>query len=406
MKILVIGLNYAPEPVGIGPYTAGMAEALAKAGHAVTVLCARPYYPQWQVDPAFRGGRLRPCAENGVRVVRLPIYVPRRPDGPRRVLHHLSFAAALCPAVVAEAWRSRPDVVVAIAPSLLSTTVARMAARLLRARLWLHVQDFEVGAAFATGLLASKGALARLAHGFERWALRADRVSTICAPMCAGLARRGVASDRIVELRNWAEVDDIRPLAAPSAYRQDWGIERPHVAVYSGTLANKQGIELVIAAARRLRHRRDLAFVICGEGPRRDALVAAAAGLDNLWFHPLHPRERLSELLGLASVHLLPQIAGAADLLLPSKLTNMLASGRPVVAAAAQGTALAREVEGCGLVVEPGDDARFAAAITCLIDDPALRARLGATARVRAESRWSRTQILTGFERQLRDLAA
>ncbi len=406
MNVLVIGLNYAPEPVGIGPYTAGMAEALVKAGHAVTVLCANPYYPGWSVDPAYSGLRPRRSCENGVEVVRLPIYVPRRPDGPRRVLHHLSFAAALCPAAIVQAPRARPDVVIGIAPSLLSTLVARMVARLTGARLWLHVQDFEVGAALATGLLAGKGVLARLATAFERWSLRADRVSTISPQMCEGLARRGVAAERIVEFRNWAAVDEVRPLTTPSGYRSAWQIERRHVAVYSGTLANKQGLELILAAARRLRHRRDLAFVICGEGPRRDALVAAAADLDNVWFHPLQPRERLSDLLGLASVHLLPQIAGAADLLLPSKLTNMLASGRPVLAAAAPGTGLAREVEGCGLTVDPGDEAAFAQGIVRLIDDPALCARFGRAARARAERRWSRAPILAKFERQLRELAA
>jgi colanic acid biosynthesis glycosyl transferase WcaI len=405
MNVLVIGLNYAPEPVGIGPYTAGMAAALAEAGHAVTVLCANPYYPGWSVSPAYRGWRKRCSIENGVRVVRLPIYVPRQPDGPRRLLHHLSFAAALCPTVLAEACRVRPDVVIGIAPSLLSTVVARMAARVLGARLWLHVQDFEVGAAFATGLLASKGALSRLARAFERWSLRADRISTISPQMCAGLARRGVPAERIVEFRNWASVDVSVPTAA-CGYRQEWQIERPHVAIYAGTLANKQGIEIVIAAARTLQHRRDLAFVICGEGPRRDALMAVAEGLDNVWFRPLQPRTRLSELLGLATVHLLPQIAGAADLLLPSKLTNMLASGRPIVAAAAPGTGLAREIDGCGLVVPPGDPASFAEAIEALIDDPTLQARFGEAARVRAEERWSRTPILARFERQLCELAA
>ncbi|VWX53049.1 WcaI family glycosyltransferase [Novosphingobium sp. 9U] len=410
MNILVIGLNYAPEPVGIGPYTTGMAEALADAGHRVTVVCARPYYPSWSVPIAHRGRRARRYSEQGVTVVRLPIYVPAKPDGPRRLLHHLSFVAAAIPAVIAEARRRRPDVVVAVAPSLLSSVVARGAARLLGVPLWLHVQDFEVEAVFATGLLSGKsllgGLLSRLAQGFERWSFGADRVSTISPQTCARLAGRGVALRKIIELRNWAAVDEIVPLSEASAYRAEWGIDRPHVAVYSGSIANKQGLGLIVAAAQRLQHRRDLAFVICGEGPQRAAIMAAAAGLDNIQFHALQPRERLSDLLGLASVHLLPQIAGAADLLLPSKLTNMLASGRPVVATAASGTGLAQEVEGCGIVTAPGNADAFAAAIERLVDDPQLGARLGQEGRRRAEERWSQSQILGRFERQLRELVA
>jgi len=126
----------------------------------------------------------------------------------------------------------------------------------------------------------------------------------------------------------------------------------------------------------------------------------------NIQFRPLQPRERLGELLGVASLHLLPQIAGAADLLLPSKLTNMLASGRPIVATAAPGTGIAQEVAGCGLVVPSGDALGLACAIERLVDDRALRAAMGVRARERAEERWSRTRILGRFERQLCELAA
>lgn len=406
MNILILGINYAPEMVGIGPYTAGMAEFLAAAGHAVTVVCAKPYYPQWKVDPAFAGGGNRISVENGVRVVRVPTYVPANPDGKRRVAHHASFAARAHLALAAEVRRSRPELVIGIAPSLISMAAARHVARRTRAKLWLHIQDFEVDAAFATGLLNEAGAIAKAARRFEGWAIAADRVSTISPQMRAKLADKGVAESRITQFRNWADIDSIVPLETPSPYLREWGIDRRHVAIYSGNIANKQGIEIVVDAARQLKGRRDLAFVVCGNGPNLARLKARSADLDNIHFHDLQPRQRLSDLLGMASVHLLPQIAGAADLVLPSKLTNMLASGRPVVATALPGTGLANEVEGCGLVVAPGDVAAFASAITRLLDDDALRTRTGIAARRRAEESWSRDAILTAFEKEVRSMAA
>ena len=405
MDILILGLNYAPEPVGIGPYTTGMAEALVAAGHDVRVICGKPYYPQWRVQPGYEGGATRDV-ERGVSVHRLPIYVPADPNGRRRLMHHASFAARALPAMLAAVGRRRPDAVIAIAPSLIASVAAHAAARRARAPLWLHIQDFEVEAAFATGLLADGGTLARAARGFEGQAMRADRISTISPQMCARLRERGIAPERIVEFRNWANTDAIVPLRHPSAYRAEWNIAEPHVALYSGNIANKQGIEIVVAAARHLAGRRDLKFVVCGNGPNRERLVAAAAGCDNIVFHDLQPAERLSELLGLASVHLLPQIADAADLVLPSKLTNMLASGRPVVATAPEGTGLAQELEGCGVVTPPGDAAAFANGIAALLDDPARRDRLGAAARVRAEERWSKDAILARFEAELAAMVA
>lgn len=406
MNVLVLGINYAPEMVGIGPYTAGMAQFLVQVGHSVTVVCAKPYYPQWKVDPAFAmRGRLT-SAEQGVRVVRVPTYVPSQPNGIRRLAHHMSFAARAELAMIAETRRSKPDVVIGIAPSLISMIAARDAARRAGAKLWLHIQDFEVEAAFATGLMRDKGSLANAARKFENWAIEADRVSTISPQMCAKLIQKGVPRERIVEFRNWANIDEVVPLEGSSRYRAEWGIDRPHVAIYSGNIANKQGIEIVVDAARLLSHRKDLAFVVCGNGPNRLKLAESSAGLDNIHFHDLQPRERLSDLLGMASIHLLPQIAGAADLVLPSKLTNMLASGRPIVATALPRTGLADEVEGCGIVTPPGDAAAFAKGIESMLGDPALLERMGRAARQRAEAYWSRDAILVAFHDNLRSLVA
>lgn len=406
MRILVLGLNYAPEPIGIAVYTTGLCEALAAAGHQVSVVAARPYYPAWRIDPSYRGRRRRRERVAGVDIRRVPLYVPARPTGAKRILHHLSFAAAALLPTLVRARRLRPHLVFTVAPSLASAPVAALAARVAGARSWLHIQDFEVEAAVATGLLDPRSRVTRLASGLERRIVRRfDRVSSIGPEMCARLeTRMGVARERIVELRNWSDVDRIAPLAGPSLYRSLWRIDRPHVALYAGNIAMKQGIGIVLDAARRLRHRRDLLFVICGEGPTRAELEAKAADLDNISFQDLQPADRLGDLLGLASVHLLPQRADAADLVLPSKLVNMLASGRPVVATAAPGTGLRREVEGCGIVTAPGDADRFAEAIVRLIDDRDARDAFGAAARRRAEERWAPRAIIGRFESAIGEL--
>jgi len=397
MRLLFLGLNYAPEEIGIGLYSGELLRCWAQAGHEADAVVGQPYYPQWRVWPGY-GGRRRETEEDGVRVLRCPLYVPARPSGLRRILHHLSFAASCLLPMLVRARRGRPQLVMTTAPSLIAAPVALLAAKLSGARAWVHVQDFEVEAAFATGLVRQTGAKARLARAFERAILRRfDVASSISPQMCARLEARGVAPERIVEVRNWADIDAVVPLTRPSAYREEWGIATPHVALYSGNIAYKQGIELVIEAARLLRHRADLTFAICGEGPTRAQLEREAAELPNVVIRDLQPKARLGELLGMASVHLLPQLAGAADLLLPSKLTNMLASGRPVVATAGKGTGLAGEVEGAGLVTPPGDAAAFAAAIERLIDDPAEAAKLGQAARGRAEERWSRDGIVARF---------
>lgn len=405
-KILFVSVNFAPEMISTGLYATGTAEFMARNDMDVSVIAANPYYPAWKVFEGWPSYRyVAECPHEQLRVIHCPSYVPANPSGLKRILHFLSFNFTAFPVAVWRAWRDKPDLVFVVVPSMISAVVALMAARVAGARTWMHVQDFEVEAAFATGLLPKEGLIAKLARGFELKMLRRfDRVSSISEPMLAKLVAKGVPEPHTYEFRNWADLSRINPIEGPSSMRDELGISSRHVALYSGNLANKQGLEIIPQMARKLSHRSDLTIAVCGDGPMRQKLIELSEGLGNIRFFPLQPIEKLSELLGMADVHILPQIAGAADLVLPSKLANMLASGRPIVATAAEGTALWREVDGCGLNVSPNDSAGLAAALERLLDDDALRKRLGHAARARAIERWDGGEIRSRLMTELAKL--
>ena len=406
MRIVLIGINYAPEIISTAVYSTGLAEDMAARGHAVCVITAQPYYPAWKVMDGWPKYTYRSeVSASGVRITHCPLYVPSRPSGMKRILHHITFAITAMPIAIARALREKPDLVVVVAPSLLSGPVGWIAARLSGARTWLHIQDFEVEAAFATQLLKADSFIGRQAMRFEAWLLKKfDRVSTISRPMLDKLRQKGVPESRIHELRNWANLSKVTPLAGVSPLKAELGISTPYVALYSGNLANKQGLEIIPEAARKLAHRKDITIAVCGDGPMRERLMEMSADVPTIRFFPLQPLDRLSDLLGMATLHLLPQIAGAADLVLPSKLTNILASGRPVIATTKVGTALADEVADCGLVTSPGDAAEMAKAIEALLDSEELRRRLGRNARQRALEHWDGAAILGRFADALANL--
>jgi colanic acid biosynthesis glycosyl transferase WcaI len=397
MRILLLSLNYAPEPTGIAVYSSGLAETLVSLGHTVACVAANPHFPRWKLFDGFPAWRWTKRQEAGVSVMRCPIYIPAKPNGAARIAHYLSFLVTAAGPMLWQALKFRPDVVLCVAPSLVSAPVALVAARLAGAKSWLHFQDFEVEAAQVTDNMRSGGAVARAAGAFERSMITAfDRVSSISNEMCRKLIEKGRDAADVFELRNWAEIDEIKPQPG-STYRSAWGIETPHVALYSGSIARKQGIETIVEVARLLKDRNDLTFVVCGNGPTRSAMEESAGDLTNLRFHDLQPKEQLCELLNLATVHLLPQRADAADLVLPSKLANMLASGRPVVAGVFPGRGLAREVEGAGLICTPDNAPAMAGAVERLLDDPQLHRACAERAVERARESWSRRTIIERF---------
>ncbi len=318
---------------------------------------------------------------------------------------HLAFFAFLSFPVMALQALWRPQVVWVVEPALFCAPSALFVARLCGAKAWLHVQDFEVDAAFDLGLLRGQR-LRALLVGAERSLMRRfDVVSTISKRMHSQLIAKGVAPEQAKMAANWVDMS-LFALTSPvgvAGYRKALALpEGALVALYSGNMGGKQGLSVLAQVAKLCLGVFDaLVFVFCGDGAGRADLVARCQGLSNVRFMDLQPAESLPDLLATADIHLLPQRADAADLVMPSKLTGMLASSRPVVATARPGTELADVVEGCGLVVPPDDPQAMAQAVISLAKDPALRKRLGAAGYFYACANLDKNAVLTGFEAEL-----
>lgn len=404
MRILIHGLNFAPEPTGIGKFTGEMAAWLAGRGHQLRVVTAPPYYPEWRIGAGYSSWFWRHERMGDIDVYRCPLYVPGRPRGFSRLTHLLSFAASSKPVALFQALAFRPDVVIAIAPALVSVPGSWLAARVSGAKAFLHIQDFEIDAAFALGIV-SGGGVRSLALALESWLLRRfDRVSSITPAMVGRLAEKGVAPEHRLLFANWVDTTTIHP--APSTLRTQLNLPAGAiVALYSGNMGEKQGVETLADVARALAGTQ-VHLLLAGAGAAAGRLARATSGMAQVHWLPLQPVEKLNDLLNAADLHLLPQRPDAADLVMPSKLAFMLASGKPVVAGAAAGTALARAIEGCGIAVAPGDAKAMAVAISELATDAPRRLQLGEMARRRAIAEWDREAILSGYEKALMEAAA
>lgn len=399
MRILIYSMNYHPEQTGIGKYSGEMAAWLIQQGHEVHVVCAPPYYPSWSIYPGYSSWKYTMRVEHGVQVYRTPLWVPSRPSGVSRLTHLITFAIGSLPVMLYHAFR-RPDIVFTVAPAFVCAPTGWLTARLCGAKAWLHVQDFEVDVAFRMGLL--KGNLAMSA---ARWVeskvlRRFDVISTISESMLNLLMRKKVEAERTVLLPNWVDITAISVLDERSSYRDELGIsDSKKVALFSGSLGSKQGLMVIPEAAKLLANNDEILFVICGDGVMKNEIEIAVRDLPNVRMLPLQPYERLSELLGMADVHLLPQSPEAEDLVLPSKLTGMLASGRPIIATCRKDTEIGHVVSRCGTVCPPEDAPALANAILHLLSRSEEERRgLGLAARQIAVESLGKESILEGFQ--------
>ena len=387
MKFLLYSINHAPELTGIGKYNGEMVQALTQQGIECLVVTAPPYYPEWQVHAGFANA-YHTEQQGQVRVLRNPLYVPKKVTTLKRIMHLASFALSSFGRLLT-LLQEKPDVVMLVQPTLFCAPGALIYSWLTGAKTILHIQDFEVDAMFGLGMAghdpASKtegGAeqpsrKKRIILGGERWLMnRFDKVSSISHSMLAKASHKGVTKENLLFFPNWSDTGFVNPDVDSSDLRAQWGYAPDDkIVLYSGNIGQKQGLEIVLDAAAAFADQPQVKFVIIGNGAYRDTLAAEAAsrGLQNLEFKPLQAWELVPQILVMTDVHLVVQKKGVADAVLPSKLTNILAAGGHALVTAEQDTELgelAQRVPGIYHCVEPEDSKAFISGLRqCLAQD-------------------------------------
>lgn len=402
MKVVVATLNYAPEPTGIAPYSAGLATGLAARGHEVRVLTSFPHYPQWQHGDDVRWRTT--TVEDGVQVTRLRHYVPQEPHGARRVASELSFGARLV------AQRMRPDVVIGVSPAMFSTAMLARRTRSLRGggpALGVVVQDL-----YGPGLEQIQGQTSRSARLVARLETEllaaADGVSVIHDRFKTVLCdRMGVVADRVVVNRNWTHLGE-RPVSdrGEDRARRGWADDEV-VVLHTGAMGEKQGLDNVVEAARLADAEGvPVRFVLVGDGSQRARLARSATDVKSIEFHDPFATHDFATALASADVLLVNEKPGVVETAVPSKLTSYFSSGRPVLAAADERGTTAFEVaaSGAGFRVDPGDPRSLLRAALELGSDHDRATRLGALGPAYSARVLDRDVILDGYESWLHDL--
>jgi glycosyltransferase involved in cell wall biosynthesis len=394
MKVLLLNQFFHPDISATAQLATDLAEDLAAAGFEVTALAARG---------AYLGGGKLPAAEvyRGVRIVRVPCTSLGKASIPRRLLDYGTFYAA---AAVRAVTLGHFDVVVAMStPPLVATLGALLATVRRRTRFVYWLQDVYPELAVHFGVMGERSLAARAFDRLSRFTLRtASAVVVLGEEMARRVRAKGVASERVHVIPNWADADEVRPIPPDrNAFRREHGLEGKRVVLYSGNMGRAHDLDTVVEAARQLRGQADLVFLFIGDGARRGEVEAAARELPSIRLLPYQPRERLTESLSAGDVHLVTQDAGTAGLIEPSKLYGVMAAGRPAVFIGPREAEAAQTIlrERMGEVVENGNATAAAKAILQLVADPE---RPGGAARASFEREYTRRHRAQQFAGLLR----
>ena len=394
----VISELYYPEQNATGFFLAGIAEGLADSKATVSALCAQPSYNQ--------RGTKAPKTElhNGVDIRRCwsTTCDPKKIWG--RLLNFTTASLSI-------GWRAlfsidRGDKVLVVTNPPLLPFFVRVVCWLKGAKFVLLVHDVYPDVFVPLGLMQSSHPLYRMMSWVNgKLYASADRVVALGRDMARLVEEKSQGQAHVSVIPNWGDVDVIAPTPkAENALLQKLNLSDKFVVHYSGNHGRTHDLLSLIEAAELLKNELDIHFLFIGEGSGKAEAVerAETLGLKNITFRTFVDRSELNTSLNASDVSVVAFKKGMAGISVPSRLYNLMAAGKPILAVVDDDSEVAdviREAE-LGVAVPPESPKLLTEQILVLKHDPTRREQMAVNSRNEAVEKYSYETI----KQQYRDL--
>lgn len=406
MRILLLIIQFPPDVNSAGILMSQVCKDLRDRGHEVKIITTFPHYDTFRVWEPYRGRLYERTRFEGMDILRLYVYAPGNKTIINRLLSYISFCALATISMLLS--RDSYDVILCTNGAFITGLAAYIGGLFKRIPYIYNVQDLYPEVPIETGQLTNPRAI-KVLRGMVQFMYRKARHLTVITPsMRSYLQRTGVPEEKISVIPNFVDTDFIRPLSKHNDFSRRNNLEDKFVVTYAGNIGYVADLNSLVEAAGRLKEYEDMVFLIIGDGVVRADLErrATADCLDNVRFMPFQPREDLPLLRAASDIQISLYKKGAGHYSIPSKLYELMASGRPLVASSDQESDIWKLVRasGGGLCIEPENAAQVVQAILTLYHDPALRTRMAGEGREYAIAHHSRQAAVTGYEEVLKRL--
>ena len=400
MHVCFFNRSYWPDLSATGQLLTELAEDLVRVhGWDVTVVAGYPLRSDASLPPSE--------CRNGVHIVRAVGSTVDPQQFVGRATNYISYfaSAALKGLAIRE-----PDVVVALTdPPIIGLAALAAAAKAGAPFVFLCEDIFPEVAALLEDFHsdAVDAALTQVNRFLVR---KATRIIALGETMKRRLVEgKGAEPSKVTVIHNWADCRGVAPGPRDNPFARQQGLVDRFVVLHAGNIGLSQNLEIVLHAAEQLREQRDVVFVFVGDGAKKKDLQETAVRRDlrNVMFLPFQPRELMDQSYATADVSLVSLKRGLAGVIVPSKVYNVLASGRACIAAVEQDCEVADIIHrhDCGFVVGPGDASALRARILELAGDRERAVAMGMRARC-AALHFDRPRQVAAYDAVLREVAS
>jgi len=408
MKLFLLCQYYPPEIGAPQARLSEMAGFWVSAGHEVTVLTGFPNHPKGVIPKEYRGLYFQEEKKDGVTIWRHWFYTTANEGFVKRTLSHLSFMMSC---MVLSLFRGeKPDCIVVSSPTFFVVASAWIFSIFRRVPFIFEVRDLWPGIFIELGVLKNRF-LIQILESFEMFFYRRSKhVVTVTEGFKQNIHQRGISESKISVITNGVDLKRFHPGEMDWDFRKKWGIAHDtFVLLYAGAHGISQDLDKVLDAAKLLQEMEPRAFFLfVGEGSEKARLMERASEkIKNTLFLGGQPRETMPRIYRMANLCLvsLKNISGFRAFI-PSKMFEIMACGKPILAALEGESALILNRSGGAVVTTPGDPSILAERISELMKTPERLKTMGENARVFVSAHYDRDTLakkyLEVIEKKLR----
>ncbi|PDV99969.1 glycosyltransferase family 4 protein [Candidatus Chloroploca asiatica] len=394
MNIAVYSHYFAPEIGAPSARIYDLAQQWLEKNHQVQVITCFPNHPTGQVYPGYKLQRYMYEILDRIEVHRHWTYITPNKGIAKKTLGHISYLPATL--LYSNPHISRPDVAIGTSPTFFAAMAAIATGIQRKIPFVMEVRDLWPASFEDLGILTNRQMLALL-ETLELWMYRrATRIVTVTNEFRNNLIARGVPADKIVTVYNGADIQYWQPQPSPEDLRKKLGLQGKFIVLYIGAHGISQALTTILTSAAQLQPHPEIQFLFVGEGAEKDLLMQRAQeqNLSNVHFHDPVTKLEVQQFYALADICLVPlRDIPLFKFFIPSKMFEIMAMGRPIVASVAgEAATILNRSEGA-IVVNPEDADAIARSVLQLYQHQAQRYKMGEQARAFVVNHFSRSLL-------------
>ena len=390
--------NFPPEVNAPASRTYEHAKCWAKMpGVRVTVVTNHPHHPYGILYPGYVNHWLTREKLDGIDVIRVKTYLAPNAGFARRTLNYLFF---MIMAVTAAVRVPRFDVVIATSPQFFCAMAGYLVSRLRRRPFIFELRDLWPETIVTVEAIKPGPVIYLLDKLASFLYHEASLIVPVTDAFKENLLKRGIPANKIQVIKNGVDLSFFQPQKAPQELLDEIGARGRFVASYIGTVGLCHALDKIIFAAERLQYRKDILFVIVGDGAQKHAIqkLVVSRGLQNVKVLPGVTKDKIRDYYALADINLVTlKKACLFETVIPSKIFEIMAMGRPILTTVDGECRQIIEAADCGLFVEPENVEKMSATILDLTQKREMLKNMGENGRLFVEERFSRDVLAQNY---------